>query len=157
MRAGVGFAEVVAEVGGGAAPDVFEGGFAVGEEVGVVGEEGEGAAGVEEDADEFGEVDGVDLLVMGVEAEEDGGGCVLEGVDGVVGVGEVVAGEGDDDLGVAVGEDALVAVGGVGVAGVPEGLDEGCEGGMGGALEVEHASTSVWRPSEKWAVGARLG
>ena len=35
-----GFAEVVAEVGGGAAPDAFEGGFAVGEEVGVVGEEG---------------------------------------------------------------------------------------------------------------------
>jgi hypothetical protein len=31
-------------------------------------------------------------------------------------------------------------VGGVWVAGVPEGLDEGCEGGMGTALEIEHAS-----------------
>ena len=48
---------------------------------------------MEEDADEFGEVDGVDLLVAGVEAEEEGGGGVLEGVGGVVGVGEVVAGE----------------------------------------------------------------
>ena len=88
-------------------------GFAVGEELGVFGEEGQGAAGVEEDADEFAEVDGVDLLVVGVEAEEEGGGGVLEGVGGVVGVGEVVASEGDDDLGVAVGEDALVAVGGL--------------------------------------------
>ncbi len=44
-------------------------------------------------ADELGEVDGVDVLVAGVEAEEDGGGGVLEGVGGVVGVGEVVAGE----------------------------------------------------------------
>ena len=108
---------------------------------------------MEEDADEFGEIDGVDLLVMGVEAEEEGGGCVLERVDGVVGVGEVVAGEGDDDLGAAIGEDALVAVGGVGVAGVPEGLDEGGEGGMGAALEVEHASTSGWGTSEKTGCG----
>jgi hypothetical protein len=46
-------------------------------------------------------------------------------VGGVVGVGEVVAGEGDDDLGVAVGENALVAVRGFGVTGVPEGFDEG--------------------------------
>jgi hypothetical protein len=74
---------------------------------------------------------------------------VLEGVGGVVGVGEVVAGEGDDDLGVAVGEDALVAVGGVGVAGVPVGLDEWGEGGMGAALEVEHASAFVWETSIK--------
>jgi len=71
---GVGFAEVVAEVGGGAAPEIFERGFAVGEEVGVVGEEGCGAAGMEEDTDENAEVDGVDLLVARVEAEEDGGG-----------------------------------------------------------------------------------
>ena len=74
-------------------PDVFEGGFAVGEELGVGGEEGQGAAGVEGDADELGEIDGVDLLVAGVEAEEDGGGGVLERVGGVVGVGEVVAGK----------------------------------------------------------------
>jgi len=67
-----GFAEVVAEIGGGAAPEVFERGFAVGEDVGVGGEEGEGATGVEEDADELGEVDGVDLLVVGVETEENG-------------------------------------------------------------------------------------
>jgi hypothetical protein len=78
---------------GGAAPEVGEVGFAVGEELGVFGEEGCGAAGVEEDADEFAEVDGVDLLVVGVDAEEEGGGRVLEGVGGVVGVGEVVAGE----------------------------------------------------------------
>ena len=65
---GGGFAEVVAEVGGGAAPEIFERGFAVGEEVGVVGEEGECASRVEEDTDEFAEVDGVDLLVMGVDA-----------------------------------------------------------------------------------------
>jgi hypothetical protein len=31
---------------------------------------------------------------------------------------------------------------GGGVAGVPEGFDEGREGGVGAALEVEHASTS---------------
>ena len=99
---------------------------------------------MEGDADELGEVDGVDLLVAGVEAEEDAGGGVLEGVGGVVGVGEVVASEGDDDLSVGAGEDTLVAVGGVGVAGVPEGLDEGCEGGMRAALEVEHASP-WWR------------
>ena len=68
---------------------------------------------------------------------------MLEWICGVVGVGEVVAGQGDDDLGMAVGEDALVAVGcRFGVAGVPEGLDEGGEGGMGAALEIEHASTS---------------
>ncbi len=36
----------------------------------------------------------------------------------------------------AVGEDALVAVGGCGVAGVPEGFDEGGEGEVGAALEV---------------------
>src|SRR5271168_1447243 len=80
LLGGWGFAEIVAEVGGGAAPYVFERGFAVGEEVGVVGKEGYGAAGMEDDADEFGEVDGVDLLVMGVESEEDGGGGVLERV-----------------------------------------------------------------------------
>ena len=83
----VGFAEVVAEVGGGVAPEGLERGFAVGEGVGVVGEEGQGAAGVEEDTDEFGEIDGVDLLMVGVEAEEEGGGCVLEGIGGMVGVG----------------------------------------------------------------------
>ena len=75
---------------------------------------------------------------MGVEAEEEGGGGVLEWVGGVVGVGEVVASEGDDDLGVAVGEDAFVAVVGIGVAGIPEGFDEGGETGIGTALEVEH-------------------
>jgi len=58
----------------GAAPEGFEWGFAVGEEAGVIGQEGHGAAGVEEDADEFAEIDGVDLLVVGVDAEEDGGG-----------------------------------------------------------------------------------
>ena len=82
--------------------------------------------------------------MAGVEAEEDGGGGVLEGVGGVVRVGEVVAGEGDDDLSVGAGEDALVVVDGVGVAGVPEGLDEWGEGGMRAALEVEHASP-WWR------------
>jgi hypothetical protein len=148
LRGGGGFAKVVAKVGCGSAPDVFEGGFAVGEGVGVVGEEGQGAAGVEEDADEFGEVDGVDLLVVGVDAEEDGGGRVLERVGGVVGVGEVVAGEGDDDLGAADGEDALKVVRGLRVAGVPEGFDEGGESGMGRTLKIKHASTSWERPSE---------
>jgi hypothetical protein len=142
-----GCAEVVAEVGGGVAPEVFERGLAVGEGVGVVGEERQSAAGVEEDTDEFGEVDGVDLLVVGVEAEENGGGGVLEGVGGMVGVGEVVAGERDDDLGAAAGEDALVAVGGLRVAGVPEGFDERGESGMGAALEIEHASASCWSTS----------
>ncbi len=137
-----GFAEVVAEIFRGSAPEGVEGSFAVGEESGGVGEEGDGTAWVEEDADEFGEVDGVDLLMAGVDAEEDGGGGVLERVGGVVGVGEVVAGEGDDDLRVAGGEDALVAVGGLGVAGIPEGLDEGGKGGVGASLDVEHGSTS---------------
>ena len=49
-------------------------------------------------------------------------------------------------------EDALVAVDvGGGVAGVPEGLDEGGEGGMRVALEIEHASASLGRTSENWA------
>jgi hypothetical protein len=87
-------------------------------------------------------------MVVGVEAEEDGGGGVLERVDGVVGVGEVVAGEADDDLGVAGGEDALVEVCGVGVADLPQGFDEGSECGMGMTLTVEHASTSGRRPSD---------
>ena len=113
LRGCWGLAEVVAEVEGGSAPEFFEGGLAVGEGVGVVGEEGEGAAGMEGDADEFGEVDGVDELVVGVDAEEESGGLGLERVGGVVGVGEVVAGERDDDLGAAVGEDALVAMDGV--------------------------------------------
>ncbi len=107
------------------------------------GKKGRVPPGWKDDADEFGEVDGVDVLVAGVEAEEDGCGCVLERVCGVVGVGEVVAGEGDDDLGVAVGQDALVAVRGGWVAGVPEGFDVRAEGGMRAALEVEHASASV--------------
>ncbi len=119
-----GFSEVVAKVLRGAAPESGEFGFAVGEELGVFWEEGQGAAGMEEDADEFAQVDGVDLLMVGVEAEEEGGGGVLERVGGVVGVGEVVAGEGDDELRVAVGEDALVTVRGFGVAGVPECFDE---------------------------------
>ena len=89
---GGGLAEVVAEVEGGAAPEFVEAGFGVGEEVGAVGEEGDGSAGMEGDADEFGEVDGVDELVVGVDAEEDGCGLGVEGVGGVVGVGEVVAG-----------------------------------------------------------------
>jgi len=148
LRGGWSFAEVAAEVFGGAVPDVCEGGFAVGEELGVGGEEGQRAAGVEDDADELGEVDGVDLLVAGVDAEEDGGGSVLEGVGGVVGVGEVVAGEGEDELGVGGGEDALVAMDGGGVAGVPEGFDEGGEGGMRVALEVEHRSASFETTSE---------
>ena len=45
------------------------------------------------------------------------------------------------------GKDALVAVRGSGVAGVPEGFDVRGEGWMGKALEVEHASTSCWGPS----------
>ena len=87
----MGFAEVVAEVLGGAAPEDGEVGFAVGEELSVFGEKRQGAAGVEEDADEFAEVDGVDLLVVRVDAEEERGGGVLERVGGVVGVGEVIA------------------------------------------------------------------
>jgi len=145
---GWGFAEFVAEVEGGAAPECIEGGFAVGEEAGVVGEERYGAAGVEDDADELGEVDGVDLLVAGVDAEEDACGGVVERAGEVVGVGEVVAGEGENDLGSAGGEDALVAVGGVRVADVPEGFDEGCEGGMGDVLKVKHASASGCGTSE---------
>jgi hypothetical protein len=31
---------------------------------------------------------------------------------------------------------------GFGIAGVPEGFDEGGQGGVGTALEIEHASTS---------------
>lgn len=76
---------------------------------------------------------------------------MLEGVGWVIGVGEVVAGEGDDDLGMAVGEDALVAVSGLGVAGVPEGFDKGGESGMGAALEEEHASTSLFEPSDNYS------
>jgi len=34
-------------------PKVFEGGLAVGEKAGVVGEEGQGSAGMERDADEL--------------------------------------------------------------------------------------------------------
>jgi len=67
---------------------------------------------------------------------------VLEWIGGVVGVGEVVPSEGEDDLGMTVGDDALVAVRGCGVECVPEGFDEGSEGGVRAALEVEHASTS---------------
>jgi hypothetical protein len=150
---GRGFAEVVAQVCCCVAPEIFEGGFAVGEGVGAVGEEGQGAAGVEEDADELGEVDGVDLLVVGVDAEKDGGGGGFERVCGMVGVGEVVAGEADDDLGAADGEDTLKVVCGLRVAGVPEGLDEGGESGMGRTLKIKHASTSWERPSdmvERW-------
>ena len=97
---------------------------------------------MEGDANEFGEIDGVYLLVSGVEAEEDRCGGVGQWVDEVVGIGEVVAGERDDDLSVACGEDALVAVGGVGVTGVPERSDERGKDGMGAALQIEHASTS---------------
>lgn len=110
---------------------------------------------MEDDADELGEVDGVDLLVAGVDAEEDAGGGVLEGIEGVAGVGEVVASEREDDLGSAGGEDALVAVGGVRVAGVPEAFDEGREGGLRVVLEIEHASASVWSTSEGDARGWR--
>ena len=74
----------------------------------------------------------------------------------MVGVGEVVAGERDDDLGVAGGEDALVGVEGVGVAGVPEGLDEGCERGMGAVLEVEHGVACGARHPMVGADGAML-
>ena len=97
---------------------------------------------MEEDADELGEVDGVDLLMVRVDAEKDGGGRVLERVGGVVGVGEVVAGERDDELGAADGEDALKVVRGVRIAGVPEAFDEGGESGMGRTLKIKHASTS---------------
>ena len=103
-----------------------------------MGDKGEGSAGMEGDADELDEVDGVDVLIEGIEAEEDGGWRGGEWVGGVVGVGEVVASEGDDDLGAAGGEDSLVRVDWVGVAGVPEGVDEWCERGMGAVLEVEH-------------------
>ena len=136
-------AELVAEIAEGAAPEVVQGRLAVGEDAGVAGEERHGTAGMEDDADEFSEVDGVDLLVAGVDAEEDAGGGVFEGAGGVVGVGEVVAGQGEDDFGLAAGEDALVAVDGVRVAGVPEGFDEGRESGIGDALKIKHASASV--------------
>ncbi len=139
-----GFAEIVAEVEGGATPEIVEGGFVVGEGAGVFGKEGGGAAGAEDYADELGEVDGVDLLVAGVDAEEYSGGGVLEGVDWIAGVGEVVAREREDDLGSAGGENTLVAVGGVGVASVPEGFDERREGGMRVVLEIEHRSPRVW-------------
>ena len=69
-----GFAEVVAKVKGGAAPEVFERGLGVGEGVGAFGEEGDGAAGMEDDADELGEIDGVDVLMARVEPEEERGG-----------------------------------------------------------------------------------
>jgi hypothetical protein len=84
---------------------------------------------VEEDADEFAEVDGIDLLMVGVEAEEKSGGGVLERVGGVVGVGEVVAGERDDELGVAVGENALVAVRGSGSQAYQKDLMKGARAG----------------------------
>jgi len=69
---GGGLAEVVAEVEGSAAPEIVEACFAVGEDAGVVGEEGHSAAGMEDDADELSEVDGVDLLIAGEDAKEDG-------------------------------------------------------------------------------------
>ena len=51
-------------------------------------------------------------------------------------------------LGAACGEDSLVAVNGVRVANVPKGFDEGCEGGMGVVLKIEHASASGCGTSE---------
>ncbi len=67
-----GFAEVVAEVGGGVAPESFEGGFAVGEEVSAVGKKGRVPPGWKRMPMSSARVDGVDVLVTGVEAEEDG-------------------------------------------------------------------------------------
>ena len=67
----------------------------------------------------------------------------------------MVSGEGEDDLSAACGEDAFVAVDGVGVANVPQGFDEGCEDGMGVVLEIEHASASGWSTSEGDARGWR--
>ena len=49
-----------------------------------------------------------------------------------------------------------MAVGGVGVAGVPEGFDEGGEGGMGTALEVEHASPPAENHLTLGGCGRRL-
>ncbi len=98
-------------------------------------------------SDELGEVDGVDQLVAGVDAEEDGWGGVFQRVGGVVGVGEVVAGERDDDLGAAGGENALVAMGGVRVAAYQRdlmkgrGRDGGCAQGRACIdLGLEHIS-----------------
>ena len=73
---------------------------------------------------------------------------MVEGIDGVVGVGEIVAGERENDLGQAGREDTLVAMDGVGVADVPEGFDERCKGGMGDVLKVKHASASGCGSSE---------
>ena len=82
---------------------------------------------------------------------------MAERVGGVVGVGEVVAGEGDDDLGSAVGEHELVAMGGVRIPGVPEGADIGGEGRMRKALEVEHASASCGEHLSKSVCAAGPG
>ena len=107
-------------------------------------QKGKGSARAERDSNELGQVDGVDLLVNGVKAEEECGRGARQRIGGAVGVGKVVASERDDDLGAAGRKDALAGVSSIGVADIPEGLDEGCEGGMGVALEVKHGICS-WR------------
>ena len=131
-------AQAIAERAEGRSPEVFEVGFAVAKEAGGVREEGQGSSGMEGDADQFREIDGVDVLVDGVEAKKESRRGRPPGVDGMVGVGEGVACERNNDLGPSRRKDALAGVGGVRIVGIPEGMDERNEGGMGNALKVKH-------------------
>ncbi len=51
-------------------PDIFDWGFAVGEEVGVVTEEWQRSTGAKDDADEFSYVDGINQLMPRVKAKQ---------------------------------------------------------------------------------------
>ena len=56
---------------------------------------------------------------------------MLERIGGMVGIGQVVASERDDDLRMTRGKHTLMAVDCPRIAGVPEPLHEGSESGMG--------------------------
>ncbi len=88
-------------------PEIFDRGLAVGKNAAVIREKRQVPSWMKGNSDQLGQIDGVDVLVSGVKTEEKAGGGTLERVSSVIGIGEIVACQRDDDLSASGRQDPL--------------------------------------------------
>ena len=130
-------AQAIAKRAGRLAPGVFQANVPIAEEVNGVRDEGSEAAGVEDDADQVSHIGGVDDLIGRAGSNDEGRLSGLRGF-AFAQIEQKVAGQVENYLHTAGGQNALPAVRRIENPRVPEAANASVERGGGNVFEVDH-------------------